>query len=64
MKNVRFVKWLVDSRPTKTGDKLVKGMFEDEEGNKYDWVPKTADLQEGVGWVNCVSTTNKMSRKE
>ena len=63
MKNIRFVRWIIDKRPSRFGHLLCKGIFEDREGNQYDWVPKTEDLMEGVGQVKATSNINKINIK-
>jgi len=64
MKKLKFKKWVTDNRPTPSGDLLCKAIFEDDEGNKYDWYPKTHDLLIESSRVEQASEMNKIRRKK
>ena len=61
---LKFIKWFVDNRPTRSGDLLVKGEFVDERGRKYEWCPRLEDIQKGIGAVESAGAINKLHRRK
>jgi hypothetical protein len=61
--SLKFVKWDVNYKPVeRSGDYLIKGIFEDDQGNKHEWFPKTEDLSEGIGHAKAAASINRLHR--
>jgi hypothetical protein len=61
--NLKFVKWVVNKKQTKSGDFSIMAEFTDDYGKKYEWLPKTEDLEKMIRAIKSSSELNKL-RKE
>lgn len=61
--NLKFVKWVINKKQTKSGDFSIMAEFTDDYGKKYEWLPKTEDLEKMVRAIKSSSELNKL-RKE
>ena len=63
IKNLKFVKWVVNKKQTRYGDLSIKAEFKDDSGKKYEWLPRTEDLEKMIRAIKSSSEINKL-RKE
>lgn len=63
IKNLKFVKWVVNKKQTRSGDLSIMGEFTDDSGKKYEWLPRTEDLGKMIKAIKSSSEINKL-RKE
>ena len=63
MMNLKFVKWTVNKKQNKAGDFSIKAEFTDDYGKRYEWLPRTEDLEKMVSAIKSSSELNKL-RKE
>lgn len=61
--NLKFVKWVVNKKQTKSGDFSIKAEFTDDLGKRYEWIPRTEDLEKMIRAIKSSSELNKL-RKE
>jgi hypothetical protein len=61
--NLKFVKWVVNKKQTKSGDFSIMAEFTDDHGKKYEWLPKTEDLEKLIGAIKSSSELNKLRKK-
>ncbi len=61
--NLKFVKWALNKNQAKSGDFSIKAEFKDDYGKKYEWLPKTEDLEKLIKAIKSSSELNKL-RKE
>ena len=61
--NLKFVKWAVNKKQAKSGDFSIKAEFTDDNGKRYEWLPKTEDLEKLISAIKSSSELNKL-RKE
>ncbi len=63
MMNLKFVKWTVNKKQTKSGDFSIKAEFKDDYGKKYEWLPRTEDLEKMVSAIKSSSELNELRKK-
>ena len=61
--NLKFVKWVVNKKQTKAGNFSIMAEFTDDNGKKYEWLPRTEDLEKMIRAIKSSSELNKL-RKE
>ena len=63
IKNLKFVKWVVNKKQTGSEELSIMAEFTDDSGKKYEWLPRTEDLGKMIKSIKSSSEINKL-RKE
>jgi hypothetical protein len=63
IKNLKFVKWVVNKKQTRHEELSIMAEFTDDSGKKYEWLPRTEDLKKMIRAIKSSSEINKL-RKE